>query len=111
MSEIEIMEADLTIADGVLDDLNWQMDNCLPAKGESSARCSERRLRTIVAETVASVRIQARNAALEEAARVADNPGFIEARDTEWDIGVNDAKRMIATAVRTLTTTTTKGDD
>lgn len=36
----------------------------------------------------------------ERCAGVADNPGFIEARDTEWDVGVNYAKRYIATAIR-----------
>lgn len=38
----------------------------------------------------------------EAAAQVALNPGFIEARDTEWDVGVNSAKRYIAAAIRAL---------
>ena len=37
--------------------------------------------------------------ALEYAAKIAENPGFIEARDTEWDEGVNYAKRYISTAI------------
>lgn len=37
----------------------------------------------------------------ERCAKVAENPGFIEARDTEWDEGVNFAKTFIATAIRT----------
>jgi hypothetical protein len=32
--------------------------------------------------------------------KVAENPGFIEARDTDWDQGVNYAKRFIASAIR-----------
>lgn len=39
---------------------------------------------------------------LEQAAKVAESPGFIECRDTEWDAGVNDAKRSIAQAIRSL---------
>lgn len=34
-------------------------------------------------------------------AALAENPGFIQARDTEWDEGVNYAKRIIAEAIRT----------
>lgn len=45
---------------------------------------------------------QAENDKLEEAARVAENPGFIQARDTEWDMGVNYAKPFIANAIRAL---------
>lgn len=33
-------------------------------------------------------------------AALAENPGFIEARDTEWDEGVNYAKKFIASAIR-----------
>lgn len=36
----------------------------------------------------------------EQCARVAENPGFIQAQDTEWDIGVNYAKAYIARAIR-----------
>ena len=36
----------------------------------------------------------------ERCAKIAENPGFIEARDTEWDEGVNYAKRFIAAAIR-----------
>ena len=32
--------------------------------------------------------------------KVAENPGFIEAQDTEWDLGVNFAKKFIAAAIR-----------
>lgn len=39
---------------------------------------------------------------VEDAAKVAENPGFIEARDTEWDEGVNYAKSYIAAAIRLL---------
>lgn len=49
---------------------------------------------------------QACNEKLEEAARVAENPGFIEATDTDWDLGVNFAKPFIAKAIRTLKETT-----
>lgn len=36
----------------------------------------------------------------ERCAQIAENPGFIEARDTEWDEGVNYAKKFIAEAIR-----------
>lgn len=36
----------------------------------------------------------------ERCAKIAENPGFIQARDTEWDEGVNYAKRFIAAAIR-----------
>jgi len=36
----------------------------------------------------------------ERCAKIAENPGFIEARDTEWDEGVNYAKTFIANAIR-----------
>lgn len=42
------------------------------------------------------------NEGLEMAAKVAENPGFIQARDTEWDTGFNDAKRTIANAIRAM---------
>lgn len=45
---------------------------------------------------------QARDQALEDAAKVALDPGFIQARDSEWDTGFNDAKRVIAHAIRAL---------
>jgi len=38
--------------------------------------------------------------AVESCAAIAENPGFIQARDTEWDEGVNYAKRFIAAAIR-----------
>lgn len=47
------------------------------------------------------------NADIEAAARVAESPGFIEARDTDWDAGVNYAKRYIAAAIRALATPAT----
>ncbi len=37
---------------------------------------------------------------VETCAKVAENPGFIQARDTEWDEGVNFAKEYIAKAIR-----------
>lgn len=44
---------------------------------------------------------QAVAAERERCAKIAEeNPGFIEARDTEWDEGVNFAKRFIAAAIR-----------
>jgi hypothetical protein len=36
----------------------------------------------------------------ERCAKIAENPGFIQAQDTEWDEGVNYAKRFIADAIR-----------
>jgi len=36
----------------------------------------------------------------ERCAKIAENPGFIQAQDTEWDEGVNYAKRFIANAIR-----------
>ena len=36
----------------------------------------------------------------ERCAKVAENPGFIEAWDTDWDEGVNHAKTFIANAIR-----------
>jgi hypothetical protein len=38
----------------------------------------------------------------ERCAKVAENPGFIEAQDTDWDLGVNYAKSFIAKAIRAL---------
>lgn len=35
-----------------------------------------------------------------QAAEIASNPGFIQGRDTEWDEGVNFAKRFISGAIR-----------
>lgn len=51
-----------------------------------------------VARWFAEVRWQA----IEECARIAEDPGFIDARDSEWDEGVNFAKRYIADAIRRL---------
>lgn len=42
---------------------------------------------------------------IEECARVAENPGFIGAQDTDWDLGVNFAKTFIASAIRSLGST------
>lgn len=42
----------------------------------------------------------AREQERERCAQIAENPGFIEARDTEWDEGVNFAKQFIAAAIR-----------
>ena len=53
-------------------------------------------------ELMSAAITQAENEKLEEAARVAENPGFIQARDTEWDMGVNYAKPFIANAIRSL---------
>jgi hypothetical protein len=39
-------------------------------------------------------------ALVEGCAAIAENPGFIQAKDTEWDEGVNYAKRFIAKAIR-----------
>lgn len=44
----------------------------------------------------------AEDAAYERAAAIALNPGFIEATDTDWDGGVNFAKRFIHKAIRDL---------
>ena len=38
----------------------------------------------------------------ERCAKIAESPGFIQAQDTEWDEGVNYAKRFIAAAIRGL---------
>jgi len=43
---------------------------------------------------------QALIAERERCAKIAENPGFIQAQDTEWDAGVNYAKRFIANAIR-----------
>lgn len=56
----------------------------------------------IRAEDRATRAEQERDEALERAARTAENPGFIEAQDTEWDLGVNFAKKFIAAAIRRL---------
>lgn len=45
---------------------------------------------------------QERDEAYERAANAAENPGFIEAQDTDWDLGVNFAKSFIAAAIRRL---------
>lgn len=50
----------------------------------------------------------------EEAAKIAENPGFIQAQDTEWDEGVNYVKAFIAAALRRMgdePTTSVKGTD
>lgn len=47
----------------------------------------------------------------ETAARIAENPGFIQARDTEWDEGVNYAKRYIAAAIRSAPPTPTTKEE
>jgi hypothetical protein len=47
-----------------------------------------------------AARLEGKREAYEDAAKVAESPGFIEARDTEWDAGVNYAKRFIADAIR-----------
>lgn len=39
---------------------------------------------------------------IERCAKVAEGPGFVQARDTEWDTGFNYAKRIIAAAIRKL---------
>lgn len=39
---------------------------------------------------------------IERCAEVAEDPGFVQARDTEWDTGFNYAKRIIAAAIRKL---------
>ena len=39
---------------------------------------------------------------IERCAEVAECPGFVQARDTEWDDGFNYAKRLIAAAIRKL---------
>lgn len=36
----------------------------------------------------------------EELVKIASAPGFIQARDTEWDEGVNFTKRFVAEALR-----------
>lgn len=36
----------------------------------------------------------------ERCAKIAENPGFIQAQDTDWDLGVNYAKKFIAAAIR-----------
>lgn len=36
----------------------------------------------------------------ERYAKIAENPGFIECRDTDWDDGVNFAKKFIAAKIR-----------
>lgn len=46
----------------------------------------------------------------ERCAAVAENPGFIEARDSEWDQGVNYAKRYIAAAIRAIELPDAGGD-
>lgn len=42
---------------------------------------------------------------IERAAKVAENPGFVPAQDSEWDTGFNDAKRHIAHCIRALAPT------
>lgn len=52
------------------------------------------------AESIRYMVAQAIAAERERCAQIAENPGFIQARDTEWDIGVNYAKQYIAMAIR-----------
>lgn len=50
--------------------------------------------------TCAQVVREAVEAEREACAKLAECPGFVAAQDTEWDTGFNDAKRMIAAAIR-----------
>lgn len=45
-------------------------------------------------------KIERLRALVNSCADLAENPGFIQAQDTEWDEGVNYAKRFIAKAIR-----------
>ncbi len=64
---------------------------------DGSSFCEDRE---DLAKTLARHRARAEVAATERAAKVAESPGFIQARDTEWDEGINHAKRFIAAAIR-----------
>lgn len=44
--------------------------------------------------------IERLRALVERCANIAENPGFIQAQDTEWDEGVNYTKRFVAKAIR-----------
>lgn len=59
-----------------------------------------RRLMPIITRLIAEAEARATKAETERCAGVASNPGFVQARDTEWDAGFNDAKRRIAAAIR-----------
>jgi hypothetical protein len=50
------------------------------------------RLDVFAAEAIAAER--------ERCVKIAENPGFIQAQDTEWDMGVEYAKAFIARAIR-----------
>jgi hypothetical protein len=52
--------------------------------------------------TVAEALRTVRREALEEAAKVAEHEPFIEAHDTDFDLGVNVARTKIASSIRSL---------
>lgn len=94
VDEIERLRGCLKIAPGVVMIAYEDGAHQRVSRGYAKERCR--------AEKAESALAQARKDALLDAAKKAENPGFIEARDTEWDEGVNYAKRFVAAAIRAL---------
>jgi hypothetical protein len=53
-----------------------------------------------LAGIITAIRAEAVAAERERCVKIAENPGFIQAQDTEWDMGVEYAKPFIARAIR-----------
>jgi len=63
------------------------------------------------AQTAEAVAAKSREEALEEAAKVAESHGFINARDTDWDGGVNFTRKFIAEHIRARKSISQQGED
>lgn len=50
--EEERLQTPEEIASAIVTDVNWQMDNFLPAKGELSSSCQDRRYREAITEAI-----------------------------------------------------------
>jgi len=69
---IEVTGNDLAAADAVIESVEWQMSNFMPAKGEGGEACRSRRLHAAIAEAVRDARQQAEDAMRERCAAIAD---------------------------------------
>jgi len=83
-------------AELVLRELAHQMDNYIPAAGESWQACHDRRLKVLVADALAAHREQARRDAMEDAAKVAED------LDIDWSLGTAEHREAITAAIRAL---------
>lgn len=74
----------------------WCQDNVWVGTCEDGVPATEYIRADVAARQVA----EAIAAERERCAKIAENPGFIQAQDTEWDMGVEYAKPFIARAIR-----------